>query len=562
MTYPSVNPLKWETIQPYVDDLLAAPLTANTADAWLQEWSNLSAVLQEAYAQILREITENTADRDAEARFETYVREIAPRSKAADQALRDRLLASNGYTPSDETRQLVQRFRAEARIYRQENLPLLTELAMLENEYNKIAGALTVDWEGQPETLPMIRQRQRSPDRQERERAWRLEMGAFAARREELNTLYLKMLSLRRQVARNAGLPDFRAYRWLELHRFDYRPEDCFTFHQAIEREIVPLASALARDLRETLGLDAVRPWDVEADPYGKPLRPFSEVAELEEGAARIFGRVHPDLAAHFATLRDGYLDLASRPNKAPGGYCESFPVSGRAYIFMNAVGSEQDVNTILHEGGHAFHFLESRRHPLIWNHNGPMEFCEVASMGMELLAAPYLAAEEGGFYSEPDARRAYADELRSIVRFLPYMAVVDAFQHWVYTEAPDQVTAADLDARWAELWDRFMPWVDYTDLQAEKEAGWHRKQHIFQDPFYYVEYGLAQAGALQVWRNALRDQAAAVADYRAALALGNTRSLSELFRAAGARFAFDRGTVAELATLITGQLSRLTPRE
>jgi oligoendopeptidase F len=204
---------------------------------------------------------------------------------------------------------------------------------------------------------------------------------------------------------------------------------------------------------------------------------------------------------------------------------------------------------------------MESRRNPLWWNQNAPMEFCEVASMGMELLSAPYLTSDRGGFYSEADAARAYADHLRGIVTFLPYMAVVDAFQHWIYVDAPAGVTAANLDAKWCELWDRFMVGIDYAGLQAEKETGWHRKQHIFTDPFYYVEYGLAQLGAMQVWRNALQDQRKAVADYRTALALGGTRGLAQLFTAAGGQFAFDRRTVGELMALVEEQLGLLTDK-
>jgi oligoendopeptidase F len=557
MTYPTINPLDWSTIQPYVDRLLGADLSPAAAEPWLQEWSDLSAVLYEANAQIQREITENTADAEAEQRFLTFVEKIMPQVRMADQALRDKLLRLQGYEPSPETEEMVRRFRAEASIYRDDNVSLLSELAVLENEYGKITGALTIDWDGETETLPKARQRQRSLGRDERERAWRLEMGAFTSVREQLNDLYLKMLPLRRQLARNAGLPDYRAYRWLEFCRFDYTPQDCRTFHNAIEHEFVPLANKLTAELGAMLGLDSVRPWDIEVDPYGEPLRPFSDVAELVAGVQRIFEQVDPVLASHFAGMRDGWLDLESRPNKAPGGYCESFPVTGKPYIFMNAVGMHEDVSTLLHEGGHSFHFMESRRHPLIWNHGAPTEFSEVASMGMELLAAPYLEASRGGFYGKRDAHRAHADELRIDARFLPYMAVVDAFQHWVYVDAPENVTARDLDAVWSELWDRFMPGIDFRGLQAEKETGWHRKLHIFQIPFYYVEYGLALLGALQVWRNALRDQTGAVAAYRAALATGNTRSLSELFHLAGARFAFDRSTVGELATLIETQLAR-----
>ncbi|MFQ5593926.1 MAG: M3 family metallopeptidase, partial [Anaerolineae bacterium] len=355
-----------------------------------------------------------------------------------------------------------------------------------------------------------------------------------------------------------AGLDNFRAYQWKAYTRFHYTPNDCFTFHDAIEREVVPLATQLYAQQARQLDLGTLRPWDTDVDPRGEPLQPFEDPCELEEGAQRIFQQVDPVLAEHFAAMRDGYLDLASRPNKAPGGYCRTYPVSHKPYIFMNAVGTHRDVNTLLHEGGHAFHFMESARHPLIWNHHGPMEFCEVASMAMELLSAPYLESSKGGFYEEADARRAYARQLRDIVLFLPYMAVVDTFQHWVYVDSPKNVTAADLDDAWSDLWDRFMVGIDYSDLQGEKETGWHRKEHIFSEPFYYVEYGLAQLGALQVWRNTLRDQSKAVADYRAALALGNTRPLPELFQAAGATFAFDRQTVGDLMALVFDKLAEL----
>lgn len=566
MPYPQVDPLSWSSIQPHVDALLAADLTPANADAWLQRWSDLASVLYEAQSQIYREVSENTADEEADKRFQILVEQIIPQARVAEQALRDRLLRLPGYAPSADTAELLRRFRAGADIFRAENVPILSELMTLENKYEKAIGGLTVEWHGATETIPQARLHWLSLDRGEREQSWRLVMAAFLGQREMLNDLYLQMLAMRRQVARNAGLPDFRAYKWQELARFDYSPPDCATFRDAIEREVVPLARKIYAEKATRLGLSVLRPWDTDVDPAGEPLRPFRESVDLEEGGYRIFRQVDPELAAHFSIMRDGFLDLSSRPNKAPGGYCESFPVTGKPYIFMNAVGTHDDVQTLLHEGGHAFHFMESRRNPLWWNQNGPMEFCEVASMGMELLAAPYLPAERGGFYSESDARRACAEKLRELVTFLPYMAVVDAFQHWVYAEAPEPVTAADastgsaqaLDARWSELWDRFMPGIDYGGLQAEKETGWHRKQHIFTVPFYYVEYGLAELGALQIWRNALRDQSRAVADYRAALSLGGTRGLSELFRAAGGHFAFDQRTVGELMALVEDQLDRL----
>lgn len=558
MPYSDINPLDWSTVQPHVDALLATELSRDNAESWLQRWSDLTAILHESRSQIYRDVSENTADEEAEKRFLLFVEQIMPQAKIAAQALKNKLLAFEDYTPQADAVMMMKRFRTEAVIFREENVPIQSELTKLGNEYEKLVGGMTIEWEGKEETMPQATLHLREKDRAAREKAWRLMMARFGAERDRLNELYLQMLSLRRQVAKNAGFDNYRDYQWKEFARFDYTPDDCFTFHDAIEHEVVPRAAQLYAERAEKLGLDPLRPWDTEVDLHGEPLRPFEDAAELEEGCYRIFQRVDPLLAEYFTAMRDGFLDLASRPNKAPGGYCSSFPVRRKPYIFMNAVGTHRDVGTLLHEGGHAFHFMESSQQPLIWNYGSPMEFCEVASMAMELLSAPYLEKSKGGFYGEADARRAHAEQLRGIVRFLPYMAVVDAFQHWVYVDAPQDVAAADLDAKWSELWDRFMVGIDHGGLRAEKETGWHRKEHIFSVPFYYVEYGLAQLGALQVWRNALADQAQAVADYRAALALGDTRPLPELFSAAGATFAFDRQTVGDLMTLIFEKLAEL----
>ena len=556
--FPAVDPLNWETVQPMVDQLVNSDLTPDRVDEWLLQWSRLEAVLQEAGAQIYRDVTENIADSAAEERFNHFVEVIMPASQIAADALKRKLLAQQDYNPPVDSALLVKRFETEAEIFRQDNVPLESELALLGNQYNKIVGGMTVRWQGEEITLPEARKLLEEPDRATREGVWRGWMEVFLAQQEALNALYLKMLPLRRQLARNADLPDYRAYRWKQLARFDYTPEDCFVFHDAIEAEVVPLASRLYAELRDSLGINTLRPWDAEADPHGEPLRPFSDVADLEMGGQRIFDRVDPVLGSYYAGMRDGFLDLGSRPNKAPGGYCNGFPVTGKPYIFMNAVGTNDNLRTLLHEGGHAFHFMEWLRQPLIWNQDAPMEFCEVASMSMELLSAPYWGRGDGGFYTPADAHRAFADQLRRIVLFLPYMAVVDSFQHWVYVDAPELVSAADLDRRWSELTARYMPGIDTTGLEVETATGWHRKEHLFSVPFYYIEYGLAQLGALQVWRNALADQSKAVANYRSALALGYTRSLPQLFSAAGARFAFDRPMLRDLMALIQEHLAVL----
>ncbi|RME80393.1 MAG: M3 family oligoendopeptidase [Caldilineae bacterium] len=563
-----VDPLDWASIEPHINALLAEQLTPARVHEWLQRWSDLASVLDEAEAQIYRDISENTQDKAADARFRKFVTEIQPRLQKAEQALKQKLLAVRDYRPTDETALLIKRFAAEAEIYCDDNVPILSELRLLGKQYQEIIGGLSIEWQGQTLTIPQAEVLLADRDPQVRQRVWRLVLDAYLEQREKLNNLFMEMLVRRRRIAANAGLPDFRAYRWKALARFDYTPEDCLTFHEAIAREVVPFTTELYGQLAGRLGLDAIHPWDAginspwlpTVDPEPEPLRPFREVEELEATAAHIFEQVDPVFGGYFAAMRDGFLDLASRPNKAPGGYCNGFPVSGQPYIFMNAAGSHRNVRTLLHEGGHAFHFAESyRRQSLLWNYSGPMEFCEVASMGMELLSMPYWSKDKGGFYDEHDLHRAIIDQLHGIVFFLPYMSVMDLFQHWLYTEAPESVTPADLDRKWSELWDRFMPGIDYGEYQDEKATGWHRKGHIFGVPFYYIEYGLAQLGALQVWRNALKDQRKAVADYRVALAAGYTRSLPELFRLAGARLAFDAGTVGELMTLVRQQLQLST---
>ena len=545
-------------MQPQFDALAAETLSADGVGDWLARWSDLLKQIGEAGAQAERAKSEDTTNADAEAAYLHYVEHIAPLAEVASQTLKTKLLAVPGYQPAPEHVQMLRRMRGEASLFRAANVPVQAQLDVLANDYDKIAGSLSVTLGGEELTLQRAGLRLLDTDRAAREEAWRAISERWLASRDDLNTLFLQMLPLRRALARNAGLPDYRAYMWQALSRFDYTPEDALSFHAAIEQEIVPLAARLMEQRRRALGVPALRPWDLTVDPHGRPpLRPFTDAAQLEEGTARIFSQVAPELGEQFARLRPAMLDLPSRKGKAPGGYCSSFPVTGLPYIFMNAVGTHDDIQTLLHEGGHAFHDIASgEAQPLIWNQGAPMEFCEVASMAMELLGSPYLEQSKGGFYTPEDAARARREHLERTVLFLPYMAVVDAFQHWVYAEAPEDITAADMDVAWDKLWARFQPGVDWGGLSDARMTGWHRKLHIFQNPFYYVEYGLAQLGALQVWRNALRDQAHAVRLYREALALGDTRSLPQLYEAAGARLAFDAPTLRELAALVSSHLT------
>ena len=548
----------WPEIEPFFQDLAARPLSASNVQEWLLDWTRLSELLQETYQRLYVEITIDTTNQDAQKRYENYLDHIFPAAQAADQKLKEKLLESGLEPPGFEIP--LRNLRAEVELFQEVNLPLLTRDLKLSAEYDKIIGAQTVEWEGQETPVPQLLPVYQDLDRERRERAWRLATGRHLADRQAINELWVKFLDVRRQLAANAGYSSYRDYRWKQLLRFDYMPEDSARFHQAIEEVVVPAAKRIYEKRRQRLGVDSLRPWDLEVDPFGRPpLRPFGSDDELEHKAAAIFHRVDPQLGEYFEIMRrEGLLDLDNRKGKAPGGYCTEFHAVRRPFIFMNAVGIHEDVQTLLHEGGHAFHVFETGHLPYYHQLQVGMEFAEVASMGMELLAAPYLEAGQGGFYSGKDAARARIEHLDSSIRFWPYMAVVDAFQHWVYENPEAAMQPVHCDAQWAELWDRYMIGVDWSGLEEEKITGWHRKLHIHQSPFYYIEYGLAQLGAMQVWRNARADQAQAVSAYRKALALGGTAPLPELYAAAGVKLAFDAATLKEAVDLAMQTIDEL----
>ncbi len=552
---------EWSRIEPYYKDLEARELNDANAIDWLNDWARIDDLVEESISRLYVAMSIDTTDEAAVQAYHAYLEHIIPPVQSAAQKLKEKLLAS-GLQPAGFEIPL-RNMRTEAELFREENLELQTEEGKLGTEYDQIIGAQTVEWEGQERTLAQLKPVYQDTDRARREAAWRAADTRQLQDREKLNELWGRFLTLRRQMATNADMPDFRAYRWREFKRFDYTPEDCLNFHRAIEEVVVPAATRLYERRRRRLGVETLRPWDLNVDPENRdPLRPFADTETLEATTLQMFERVDPQLGKYFETMRqEGLLDLANRKGKAPGGYCTTFNVVKRPFIFMNAVGIHDDVQTLLHEGGHAFHAFEEATLPEYQQVDVPIEFAEVASMSMELLAAPYFTVDEGGFYaSQEEAARVRVEHLESIILFWPYMAVVDAFQHWVYTHAEEAMNPANCDRVWAEQWDRFMPGIDYSGLEDAKATGWHRKLHIFQIPFYYVEYGLAQLGAVQVWRNSLSDQAQAVRDYRSALALGGTKPLPQLFSRAGASFAWDANILQQCISLIESTIEQLDP--
>ena len=550
----SILAMAWQDYEPYYNDLESRKLDASTIDAWLDDWSTLASYVDEQYTRLEAATTQHTADEDLGVQFDRFLDDVQPSVKAADQKIKEKLLAS-GLQP-DGFEIALKMMGAESEIFRAENLPLLSEEKKLATEYDKIMGATTVIWEGEEKTFwEMTTMYMYETERAVRERAWRAIWDRLYQNREAVNALWEKFMAVRLKIAENAGFPDYRSYKWQQSRRFDYTPEDCKSFHAAIEEVVVPAAQRVYERRRHRLGIEATRPWDRDVDQFGEStLRPAKTVTELNSKILNVFEKVDPKFREYYQTMMDNnLLDLESRKNKASGAYSLCYNVARLPFIFMSHTNTAIDVETILHEGGHAFHSFECAhlRYHQKAEAYAPFEFLEVASMGMEFLAMPYLTQEHGGFYTQEENARARISHLESIIAFLPYMALVDTFQHWIYENPTKAVDGTKCEEKWGELWDRFMKGIDYNGLEKYKKIYWHRQGHIHTDPFYYIEYGLAELGAIQVLGNARKDQKKAVADYRKALSLGSTASLPELFATAGAKFAFDAETLKKAVDLM-----------
>ena len=546
----------WNEIEPYYKDLQDSTLNEENVHAWLKDWSDLSRHVFEIQFRLEVLTTVDTTDTKSEEAYKKFFDEIFPNMQACENALKQKMLASGLEPKGFEI--ALRNMRAEADLFRESNLALLSEEQKTLLEYDKIMGAQTVQWNGEERTISQMYPLLLERDRATREKAYRLILERQFADFEALGEVWAKVMPMRKQIAANADLPDYRSYMWQQKLRFDYTPEDAQAFHRAIEEVVVPAAARTRERRCKRLGIDSVRPWDTEVDPFGsEPIRPFKTMDELNAGTKSIFDKVDPELGIRYQIMIDeGLLDLENRKGKAPGGYCTLFPISNRPFIFMNSVGTHADVQTLLHEGGHSFHVFETAGIELFHNINTPMEFNEVASMAMEFLASRYLF--DSGMYTEAEAARARIEHLETNLIFWPYMAVVDAFQHWIYENHDLATDPVKCSEQWSHLMDRYMVGLDWSGLEQYKSTRWQRQLHIYKIPFYYVEYGLAQLGAAQVWANSLSDYAGAVKAYRKALSLGSTVTLPELFRAANARFAFDAPTLKHSVDLMEQAVEEL----
>ncbi|MDH5511308.1 MAG: M3 family oligoendopeptidase [Nitrospinota bacterium] len=575
----------WADIEPYFAKLSQRDLhTTAELEAWLADWSEAQSVVEEFASVRYVEMTCHTDDEDKKNAYLECVREVEPKliewenkldHKYYDSPLRARLNPRR-------FQQFDRRKKADIELFTEKNIPLGVRLQELSQKYQEVMGAMTVEFEGKERTMPQMAQFMREPDRGLRERAHRASAQRRLVEKEKLDLLFDEMLQVRGEFAANLGLNDYREYCFRSKLR-DYTPEDCLQFHESIKNTAVPLAGKLIEKRRNALGLGSVAPWDTECDEKGRPpLKPFTEPEKLAQGVTDIFMRLDPRLGERFDSIRHS-MDLDSRKGKAPGGYQTTFSERRIPFIFTNAVGSQTDVNTLLHEGGHAFHTMESRTQPLTWYRHAAMEFSEVASMSMELLGGRELDP----FYDKKEERdRARAEHLRHVVDIFGWVAMVDAFQHWLYTHPGH--SHAQRDDKWVELYRKFSPEIDWsTATQGALRSLWHRQLHIFEVPFYYIEYAIAQLGALQIYRNyraqgkifeeinsALATNGArailseetlesirprrVVDQYLNALARGGSAPAPDLFEAAAIKFDFSENVLGRLMGMVEAEIGDL----
>lgn len=548
----------WKKIEPFFSTLQERNIDSVKAlEKWLLDWSELNDVLNEEGSLRYIKMTCDTADKDLEISYFNFLEKIAENVKMANDRLKRKFLSSV-YRQSLDTKNyfvLDRSVQNDVELFCEANITLETEESKLSQRYQKIMGSLTVKFEGREQTLQQMKSYLEYPSRNQRKLAWQAVTERRLREQGQLEEIFEQLLQIREKIAKNTGFSSYRDFSFLRLERFDYKPKNCFSFHEGVERNVVPLARKLQRLRAKELNLSQLRPWDLNVDAKGRsPLKPFNDTSFLVDGCIEMTGRVDPRFGSFLEIMKDLQLfNLESRKNKAPGGYQSTLSEARLPFIFMNSVGVDDDLRTLLHESGHALHVFATRQQPVGYYRHAPMEFCEVASMSMELLAGKHLNVFYG---NEEDLNRSRKKHLEAIVEILPWIAQVDAFQHWIYTHPGH--TALERKEKWVALHQRFGGIEDWEGLEEALQCQWHRQLHIFELPFYYIEYGIAQLGALQVWLNSKKNLKRAVSDYWSALQLGGSNPLPELFAKAGIKFDFGPETLQPLIQMLEEELDKL----
>ncbi len=550
---------KWETIKPYFEELKSREINStDDLERWMYDRSELESVLSEELGWRYIKMTCDTQNEETTKSFQYFVSEIEPEIAPYDHELNLKLMHSP-YEPSLEREKYKIYLRSIERaleIFREENIPLHTEISTKQQQFAAISGAMTVTLDGEEMTLQRAADRLKRIDRTVREETWRTVQERRYQDHEKLDNLFDELLKLRHQVAVNANFDNFRDYMFAAMGRFDYTPQDCFDFHASIQETIVPLLTTIDEERKQQLGVDALRPWDLDVDPSGKkPLEPFKTGDELLEKTVQVFYKLDTYLGDCLAIMREmGHLDLESRKGKAPGGYNYPLDEIGVPFIFMNATSSLRDVITMLHEGGHAVHSFLTRDLPLNAAKHPPSEVAELASMSMELISMDFW---DTFFEDKEELKRAKRTHLESVLETFPWVATIDKFQHWIY-ENPAQ-TQEERQKEWVKIFETFNhKIVDWTGIEKYKPFMWQKQLHIYEVPFYYVEYAMAQLGAIAVWKNYKENPTAGLAAYKRALSLGYTVSIGEVYEAAGIKFDFSTEYIKTLVDFVKEEMSKI----
>lgn len=547
----------WDDLKVYFESLKQRkPDSAAGFLQWLKDKSELESMVSEDFAWRYIKMTCDTGDAALQEAYQEFVEQIQPHLAEYGDVLNQKTLELADTFPISEPGYalMIRGIQESVKIFRQENISLFTEIQLKQVEYQALSGGMTVKVDDKEMTLPQAGGLLQSPDRSLREKVWFAISERRYLDRAALDGIFSDLLGLRHQVARNAGFVNFRDYMFSAMGRFDYTPQDCFDFHAAIAETVLPVVEQIEEVRKARLG--EYRPWDAKVDVAGKEaLKPFVDGADLLDKTEVCFKHIHSDFTAYLQTMRTlGHFDVESRKGKAPGGYNYPLEETGVPFIFMNATDTVRDLVTMVHEGGHAIHSFQVRDLSLGAYRNPPMEVAELASMSMELISMEHWDV----FFPEEEAlKRAKREHLRDVLGALPWIATVDKFQHWIY-ENP-QHTLEERAKMWVEIMEKFQDKVtDWSGLEKFKAYSWQRQLHIYEVPFYYIEYGMAQLGAISVWRNYKRNPERGLAQYRAALALGYTEDIRSIYAAAGIAFDFSREYIAELMEFVKEELAQL----
>jgi oligoendopeptidase F len=551
----------WQNLLPYFENLEQRNLdTLEALQQWLADLSELEAAVSEEVCWRQIRMTCDTENKALEEAFNYFVTHIQPPMQPFMDAL-NRKLADCPFAvqlaQTDPAYAIYLRsVKKNIELFKQENIPLQSELSILQQQFGQVTGRMTVQHNGQEYTLQQAARFLQSKDRTEREAVYRKIQERRLQDRDALNELYTRLIGLRQKVAENTGFANYRDYKFKELGRFDYTPDDCSLFQQGVKDYVVPLVNTIYEHKRQLLGVPTLRPWDLDAEPEGvEPLRPFENGADLLEKSIACLDKLNPFFADCFRTMqRMGHFDLESRKGKAPGGYNCPLAESGAPFIFMNAAGQMDDVTTMVHEGGHAVHSFLAHQLPLSAFKEYPMEIAEVASMAMELFTMDHWQV----FFSNPnELKRAKIHQLERAITIFPWIATIDKFQHWVYLN-PNHTTEERTTA-WLQLLEEYkVTALDTTGLEEYRQSGWQRQLHLFEVPFYYIEYGIAQLGAIGLWMQYKQHPEQAIERYIKALSLGGTRSLPELYAAAGIRFDFSPEHIKTLTRFVAEEMEAI----